>query len=794
MLLTLLSRSGTGVAAAALVVGLHQPAPSVSTAVSVSPSPLRVGVHLSAVQQFVTATPLRVGVHPSTATFIIPPLTVLVNGVDVSNLVRRGAIDIEDLLNQEPNSCQLKTRANAFTPVAGQSVLIYQGGIYYFAGQIVDVVQQSAANLDDNVAYTCTCTDWIRLFNRRMVIGRYNASASTVVASIVSSFTSGFTTAGVAASLPNVEIVFTGSESPGDALDKIALAIGGYWYIDVNRDVHFFLTESTSLPDVVTEANTVGGLPQIVRNVTQLRTQIQITGAGSSTTAPVAAGASIIPLQDATAFAASGQARATDQIVSYTGKNAGGAATNVASAAGPGSAPSAAIGSGAGKVLGVVSYKVALKNAAGETTPGPASGNVTGVAFTTPGACTPALASGLGRLVGTYTYKLTYVTSLGETDLGSVSTGVSPAGPSIGAPTVGTVVATGNSGGSAYSPGFPGRLAAGAYGYKITIVDADGESVAGTAGTRTCATWAPDGAAGTSSRDTTEISALEVGGVYHWRITLVFADGTESIISSNDADSWTTSATSHAPTAPTGSFVAGGNLTASSNYGWKVSYIDKYGHEPACPAPSRARAARRTKRSTSRSPRARRRASPGAASIARWRAGRPTTSSRKSRTTPRRRISTRSATTSLGWRRLAPSRWLAARRSASTTGRITRTSSRGSSIARSRAGRPTTTSRRSPAIRARRTSTRRSVTPISCRKRQAPAASIRRMASRPFRQARRARSRAASTGPSPGAATTSCSPKSRTTRRRRSRIRSPTARSPRRGRRSRTPSSARTSR
>ena len=487
------------------------------------------------------------------------PLFTL-NGVSNGRL-RVAGLSIQDLLNGIPNTATM--RMSGVTPVAGQEIRIGLAELdaphLVFGGHIVTATQIYEAENPANIAYDLQATSYEMRLNGRRVTKTYpSQSATTTLIDLITTYTTGFSTAGINAVLPTIpEITFVDT-AVRDAIDQIMERVGGDWQVDYGEVVYAFLT-STETSNTITDADDHGA-SAIVKSVdlSQVRTRITVRGGGSRTTAAVGAGYVTLPIEDATLFAAAGGTafHGTAEFT-YTGKVAGGVGSNVEGMAGPGSAPVAAIGTGVGGVLGNVSYKVAFKNAQGVTLPGPASNTVTGVAVAAPGGgLNAAVASGIGLLDGGYSYRATFVTAGGETTPSGATATVNPA--AVAAPAAP----------SAASGGF-GRLE-GDYRYKVTLVTPNGETLASTASAIENA--APVAAPGALT--TAEVSST-IGvliGAFNYKVTFVTTHG-ETLPGTNAAR--TVSAQS-APGAPNpGTHLTAGPLNGA--YKYKVAFVSALG-------------------------------------------------------------------------------------------------------------------------------------------------------------------------------------------------------------------------
>lgn len=477
--------------------------------------------------------------------------------------IQVGSPTIQDVLNDTPNTCEFVAN---FKPLAGQDVKINYPGAILFGGAIERVEQTYVGSEPANIAWRATCQDYSRLLTRKVINTTYSEQSATAIATDLIAGT-GVSAFGITAGLPTITggIDFLDTD-PRTALAKLAQRIGAYWYVDYSKVLHFFLTDPSPAPDPLlpTTASLMVDPPVTYEeDITQLRTRVIVTGGGSTTLLPIAAGASLIPVEDATLFASSGELRSETLRFSHTGKVAGGVATNVGSSiAAPSAAPSASLSTTqVGKIVGAVSYKFSFKNASGETLVSPASNTVTGVAFATPTAA-PAIGvtGGLGRLVGVYSYRIANVTDRGETTPGPVSSTVAPTAfpPSTGV----SITANGL-----------GPLI-GFYQYVCTFVTQYGETTAGGVNSRSAAAVAAPGGMSLSEVPNT-IGPLV--GVYSYRVSFVTSLG-ETL--PGGVSSLTIGAQG-LPAAPICVSTAVGPLVG--NYSYVVSFVSPFGETVGIP-------------------------------------------------------------------------------------------------------------------------------------------------------------------------------------------------------------------
>lgn len=353
-----------------------------------------------------------------------------------------------------------------FTPSEGQSLVIALGSPnngLLFRGTLVTVVQKRQRLTEGRLVYRCTAVDARFLFNRRKVNGHWTGLSATAVAqAVLAGWTSGFTGNHLQVGLPTLDdfpVTLADNSGPGDVFDRLAAAVGGYWYIDDTLDVH--LWTGGAEPNVVApDAVTSSSLRKIrafqyARSLAQVRTRVIVEGEGASIPAGVPIGNTTIPVVDSTVFGASTgsyEAKVGTQRVTYTGKSTSdGLGSTVTGKALSPSAPSGAATSTAGALIaGTRKYRTSFVTPAGESEAGTASGNVTISDVTPPSTAGMGVTPTTGGSIPSsrsYLIYVTYVTAAGEsvpTLWGQATTGASDTKFSYsGIPTSGDARVTG---------------------------------------------------------------------------------------------------------------------------------------------------------------------------------------------------------------------------------------------------------------------------------------------------------------------------------------------------------------
>lgn len=407
------------------------------------------------------------------------------NGVEITNVAELSA-EIEDILNDVPNTFRFTLIGTAYIPHEGNVITVTRDGTVEFAGNIVQV-EESYFELRENLRYTVTCQDRMWSFNKKRVTARWaNVSASTIATDIVTASGSSFTTTNIVGALATQTEFICVLERPADALKRLAAAIGGNYYIDYGNpltstppDVHFFLTETTSPPDELNDTATFSPNLRLAGDIGQIRTRVRGIGGGTTLSDDIAISTAILPVGDGSFFeSGGGQALADTNIITYTSRHLGGVASTVAgSVAAPSGSATGYTTANGGILAGTYLYKVAYADASGETPASASSLSATATAVAAPtlgsmsasGGATTTVICGLSVAASAnYNYKVTYVTALGETAassaLGAVSSQLLCGNDGIPVQYVGTLTATGTG------------VLNGTYYYRLCYLTAFGET------------------------------------------------------------------------------------------------------------------------------------------------------------------------------------------------------------------------------------------------------------------------------------------------------------------------------
>lgn len=340
---------------------------------------------------------------------------------------------ISDIINEVPSTCSFTI--HGFTPTKGQTVIVELDSARIFAGQIVNVAQSQATSTA-LVHYQVTCTDFTWLLGNILIRTRYaNMSASDIAEDLITTYgPADFTVTNIEAGLDVVDEISFSDVSVAAALTRLAARIGGYWYLDYDKDLHFFTSETSDAPD---ELNTSHGTLLDFRYSVDLRpllTRVYGEGGGGQALTTVEVGETIIPVTDPSWYnSGGGQVVAGPQRITYDARDNGGAAALVGLGASPTGAPSATPAAGTGMGSITRSYAYTWVTALGESKPSPI-GSVTTFQVTAPASAPTYSVNGSVGVGGlsagdTIAFKYTYSLADASSDTTQESSASSTSGP-----------------------------------------------------------------------------------------------------------------------------------------------------------------------------------------------------------------------------------------------------------------------------------------------------------------------------------------------------------------------------
>jgi hypothetical protein len=207
---------------------------------------------------------------------------VTINGIDRTSQVAAKSLFKTDNLNAQVDTLTFdieKESSSTFFPTLGHEITVVRDGVTIFGGVIVRITESQAEQLI--LRYQVECNDFSQYLKRQLVTERYeNMTVAAIIDALVADYTSeGFTTANVSGSV-TVESISFNRISVLDALQKLAEALSYVWYVDYDKDIHFFPKNTEEAPFGLTDTsnNYIYDSLEIREDLTQVRNSVLVQG------------------------------------------------------------------------------------------------------------------------------------------------------------------------------------------------------------------------------------------------------------------------------------------------------------------------------------------------------------------------------------------------------------------------------------------------------------------------------------------------------------------------------------
>ncbi len=175
---------------------------------------------------------------------------------DISSGIDWTSIQWTQVLTKEVSRLQFNIRVTPgkTLPIVNDQIDMYKNGTHLFGGTVVeiDTVVQGGILL----MLTVYCIDWSFASDKILVKKTYaNMDPHDIVLDIISNFAPSITTTNVQTGNFKVASIQFNYQPVTKCLQKLATQIGWEWYIDPDKDLHFFLVEDNPAPFVIDDTS-----------------------------------------------------------------------------------------------------------------------------------------------------------------------------------------------------------------------------------------------------------------------------------------------------------------------------------------------------------------------------------------------------------------------------------------------------------------------------------------------------------------------------------------------------------
>lgn len=205
------------------------------------------------------------------------PRTITIAGVDRTEDIKVSDFTIEQVLTYQEDNCDFTVKSGD-KPTAGQEIIVTDDSIKKFGG-IIDVVDDTEKG--QNVKfYKCQARDYTYQADRRLVVETYeNMPADEILVDIAEKYCPGFTVTNVQSGAPVVEKIIFDYKRPSECFRELCDYVGWQWFIDYDKDIHFFDSADLTSPAPVI-VNVSANVRKLVHNIEieGLRNRVYVRG------------------------------------------------------------------------------------------------------------------------------------------------------------------------------------------------------------------------------------------------------------------------------------------------------------------------------------------------------------------------------------------------------------------------------------------------------------------------------------------------------------------------------------
>jgi hypothetical protein len=167
---------------------------------------------------------------------------ITINGVDRTDCIENKSVQITDESNDKASSlrCSFFDKSQLGDPVLDQEIIVLKDSVRLFAGRITNIDFNRLGASE--VILTITATDYHRDLDRNLVVEAYeDMTDKEIIEHIIANYCqgTGITAVNVIEGVTINKIVFNYVQ-PSQCFRKLCDLTGRSWYIDYDKDVHYF--------------------------------------------------------------------------------------------------------------------------------------------------------------------------------------------------------------------------------------------------------------------------------------------------------------------------------------------------------------------------------------------------------------------------------------------------------------------------------------------------------------------------------------------------------------------------
>ena len=209
-------------------------------------------------------------------------IEITVNSVDRTQDIISDSILKEDNINEQRDVLNFQTKkysTKGFEPKKNEEVIMKIDGETEFAGVILSI--EKSIKDGQIVVYSPRCIDYSQYLDRKLVLERYSdKTIDYIINDIIDKYTDDFTVVNVDCDI-EIKTMSFNRMTVTTCIDKLAKTMGYSWYVDYEKDIHFFEKNENPSPFSITDINGkyLQNTLSIIDDLSQIRNRVIIRGA-----------------------------------------------------------------------------------------------------------------------------------------------------------------------------------------------------------------------------------------------------------------------------------------------------------------------------------------------------------------------------------------------------------------------------------------------------------------------------------------------------------------------------------
>jgi len=205
--------------------------------------------------------------------------SITINGVDRTACVYNRSVTLADEEGEAPSTLGFDffNHDVGTIPEVEEEVIVTRDGIILFAGTISKI---SFSRKGSKTYYSIDCQDYTRSLSRKLVVEGYeNMTDKDIIEDIVSHYcqNTGITTNNVIEGVTISQISF--SYMPvAQCLSQICSLTGRSWYLDYEKDIHYFTTTTTIAPFNIDDTSSDYKDLEISKDNSNIKNRVYVRG------------------------------------------------------------------------------------------------------------------------------------------------------------------------------------------------------------------------------------------------------------------------------------------------------------------------------------------------------------------------------------------------------------------------------------------------------------------------------------------------------------------------------------